>query len=446
MSTAEWGSESLYFRADELNLEALRRVCPRLSDPKEPVRLRGERGGGSFGSVAGIDSPAWSGCLVKFSNYRELETYYHNEYRILAKIDGLGGYSPRAVAYGAVTAGGLTFPAYVMEEVSGRCIGEYLMNRPGRGFAPSAVAGLGLDLLKAISLLRGYGVCHSDLSLGNVVAKMAVRNGVQTFSNVKIIDYGQSKDPEIYVTPPTISHRMPTLFFAAPESIPLGYVDFHDDRRLRNRLLGISGYYGEWTVDVWSLGAIMFRMAAGRDVGMADDHASSPSDLYYDIIASKQKSLSLAPYLAFRDGDRIAHLSRAIELCTAWNPDDRRKAVDGGQIKRELKLAIYGDFSREEKPRLDDDALTPTPEVSLKTGGSGSQERLSSAWKPASAKAAPPATASKEGSRFFPQRILRFALFEIVPDTTIILLVLYIVRCLCELLGQTDIAGLLSWL
>jgi tetratricopeptide (TPR) repeat protein len=201
-----------------------------------------------------------------------------------------------------------------MEYVEGETLREYLhANRPNI----HEVLDIAIQVAAALNAAHEAHVVHRDIKPDNIMVRR--RDGI-----VKILDFGLAKavkrsddntDPETGVllhTEPGIV--MGTLSYMSPEqALALKTLDYR--------------------TDIWSLGAVMYEMIAGRV-------PFEEKDLYKQILAIQERPL---PSLADFAGHIPARLQEIINKALAKNPDDRYETanemvVDLRSLKRQLEV------------------------------------------------------------------------------------------------------------
>lgn len=307
----------------------------------------------------------------------------HQEYATLAELNGLGGHAPRAYAYGAVVwedgPSEKALPAFVMEDMREKpsCPLDEVLQERGGGFAPSVAASFGAQLLDIILRQEKCGVTHADLSSRNVFVHVADGPGGSRIEGVYVIDYGQAKYSSAGVTPSFEGKRavprLATIGFGAPEIFPFPWAEYEGTDASAEELERCYGMRNQGTVDIWSLGALLFYLRTGKspsvDVGWDDVVKSyrvggkevSRDCAHGRIVFEKRKGLSL-PEGAYSDPlDR--RLDQVIRLCTDPDPMRRWQSVTG---IREMLLALCPSVSpNEETARMEAAAVgsasTPVP-------------------------------------------------------------------------------------
>ncbi len=129
-----------------------------------------------------------------------------------------------------------------MEYVEGRPLSEFL--RDG-GMAVETVLRYGRQICAALEHAHDRGIVHRDLKPGNIV--------VTPVGTAKILDFGLAKR-----TDPEELHRKTTEEVATDTSVGLtGTLPYMSPEQLEGRETGARS-------DIWSLGVMLYEMAAGR--------------------------------------------------------------------------------------------------------------------------------------------------------------------------------------
>ncbi len=299
----------------------------------------------------------------------------HNEFRCLVGLNGLmeqgKWHVPRAYAYGVVAEdyeSGESFirPAFVMDEIVGACSLATITVSRSEPFPTREVARFGKILLNIIA--RQYDatrVAHADLSLNNVFVRLT---NEEEFEWVYVIDYGQSRHEYDNVTPTCVGPRLGTPSYAAPEVFPSGFVD---DPGLSKEHAFFYKRRNEKEVDIWSTGALLYTLrtwsrpplrATLTNLGpMCGNRVISDSEYYGFLMLDKRHGLALPDSLRqASEGDRC--LSEAIQICTRWNPEERKVEDIQRWLDRAIELSRVGRRQRYEA------APEKTPPRPKKTG------------------------------------------------------------------------------
>ena len=325
---------------------------------------------------------------------------FREEYQRLFDMDGLTNEkgevcAPRSYAWGycseATGSGKETWrAAIVMQEIlpdEAEQLSKVLKTR--KKFSPEAVAQFGklaTDIIARQSQAT-IPIAHRDLSPNNVFVKCGPasswNDSVTSIDRVIFIDYGQGTTEEEEVSglhtgsprPP----RMGTISYTAPEMIKKTVIPRDCDALLKKTLEGHRDIYemrNDCTVDVWSVGALMYQLRTGSVPGSVycDGHhyylrakgerIPNEDDALNEALKDKREPLNLE---ALRDSrgnlsEQDQLLSEIIELCTAWDPRDRDKHFD--DIRRKL-AELLSDDSFQWMPVIPDPTPAPLPKIDL---------------------------------------------------------------------------------
>lgn len=323
---------------------------------------------------------------------------FREEYQRLFDMDGLTNEegevcAPRAYAWGycseATGAGQEIWrAAIVMQEIlpdEAEQLSKVL--KTGRKFSPEAVAQFGklaTDIIARQSQAT-IPIAHRDLSPNNVFVKCkpdsSWNDNVTSIDRVIFIDYGQGTTEGEEVSglhtgsprPP----RMGTISYTAPEMIKKTVIPRDCDELLKKTLESHRDIYemrNNYTVDVWSVGALMYQLRTGSVPGSVscDGHfyylrakgerIPDEDDALNEALKDKREPLNLE---GLRDScsnlsEQDQLLSKVIELCTAWDPRDRDKHFD--DIRRKL-AKLLPDDSFQWMPAISDPTPAPLPKI-----------------------------------------------------------------------------------
>ena len=275
----------------------------------------------------------------------------HQEYVKLTELNGLGGRAPRAYAYGAVVwEDGTTekaLPAYVMEDMRGKPSRPLVdvMDKRREGFSAAATAEFGARLLEIIWRQRGCGITHADLSPRNVFVRVVGQGAGARFEDVYVIDYGQAKFASSGVTPAPggrfNNQRLATVEYGAPEIFPFKWEGRTDLGVKPEELQRCYGLRNNFTVDVWSLGALLLYVRTGNPPtpGVIWDGQGfqkngkrvEPDGAHRAIVLEKRKGLALPRDAYSTEEDR--RLNEVIRICTDPDPVVRSESLQGVKEK-----------------------------------------------------------------------------------------------------------------
>ena len=167
---------------------------------------------------------------------RRFVARFHREARTAARLQ-----HPAIVAvhdYGE--DGGRVY--LVLEHVPGRTLHEVL--RTEGSFAPARAAEIAADVASALAHAHARGVVHRDVAPGNVM--------VRTDGAVKVLDFGIARAIQGSGHRESVTAQG-TLAYAAPEVL--------------------AGERADQRVDVYSLGAVLYELLAGRPPFTGEDVA-----------------------------------------------------------------------------------------------------------------------------------------------------------------------------
>ncbi|NXY96187.1 serine/threonine protein kinase [Streptomyces sp. BR123] len=240
-------------------------------------------------------------------------------------------------------------PVIVMELVEGGSLADRL-SAPEGTFSPREAAGVGLDLLGALSAGHAHGVLHRDVKPANVLLEAGTGRAVLT-------DFG------IASLPGTTTISGTGMFAGTPEySAP-------------ERMQGAAGGPAS---DLWSLGALLCAAVAGESPFRRDSLGAVLHAVVYEEIRPTARLGPLLPVvrgLLERDPERrmgAAEARRLLAACAAGDhgPADEETASGAGaaytpteQVDRAPDPVDHGDgrenridrdppAGREGRPRL----------------------------------------------------------------------------------------------
>jgi eukaryotic-like serine/threonine-protein kinase len=187
----------------------------------------------------------------------------------------------------------------VMEFIEGRTLGEFLQT--GRKPTPVQAAEIAQKICGALTAAHGVGVIHRDIKPGNV---MVTRDGT-----VKVMDFGIARvlGPE---TAPQTSAVLGTASYLSPEQAQGNSVDARSD--------------------IYSLGAVLYEMLAGRPPFMGD----TP-------VAVAYKQVNETPVVPSQlNPDVPARLDAVVMKALSKNPSNRYQTAE--EFSADLDRVIKG--------------------------------------------------------------------------------------------------------
>jgi serine/threonine-protein kinase len=221
----------------------------------------------------------------------------------------------------------------VMEFVEGRTLGEFLAT--GRRPTPVQSAEIAQKICSALAAAHAQGVIHRDIKPGNV---MVTRDGT-----VKVMDFGIARvlGPE---TAPQTSAVLGTASYLSPEQAQGSPVDAR--------------------TDIYSLGAVLYEMLAGRPPFTGDspvavaykqvnERPATPSSLNADVPARLDavvmKALSKNPANRYQSAEEFS--------------EDLDRVIQGQEVEATPLLAGVGDGTATQViSRPSQTAVLPPPE------------------------------------------------------------------------------------
>jgi len=199
-----------------------------------------------------------------------------------------------------------------MELVEGKTLAKML---PKNGFALSELLGIAIPLADAVSSAHRTGITHRDLKPDNIM--------IDNEGRLRVLDFGLAKlhDPVGFGEGAT---EAPTAAVETEEGKILGTVAYMSPEQAEGKPVDPRS-------DVFSLGTILYEMAAGERPFRGDTSMSTIGAILKDQPTSVTE---LNPSLP-------RHLGRVIRRCLAKDPDRRyQTALDLRLELEELKAEI----------------------------------------------------------------------------------------------------------
>ena len=208
----------------------------------------------------------------------------------------------------------------VMEYVEGQSLADRLLE----GALPlGELLRHGTEIARALQRAHRQGIVHRDLKPGNVML---------TKAGVKLLDFGLAKlTAERAGETNTLSAQRTAAKPLTREGTYVGTLPYMSPEQL-------DGKDADSRSDIWSLGTVLYEMAAGKRAFVA----SSQAGLVGAILGKEPPSLATVQPLA------PAALERAVHTCLAKDPDERWQ--DAGDVARELHWILDGS-SHSVRPR-----------------------------------------------------------------------------------------------
>lgn len=221
---------------------------------------------------------------------------FHHEARLLAALS-----HPNIVTLFAIEEDeGRRF--LVMERVEGASLDRHI---PEQGMDVGRLLDLAIPLTEATAAAHEKGIVHRDLKPGNIMVDAENRLKILDFGLAQPITEATEPDDEITVTTREISNASQggskvsgTVPYMAPEAL--------------------KGYTGDHRLDIFSLGVILYQMAAG--------HRPFVGDTTLDVLAAIIKD-DPAPLRAVRR-DLPDGFEDIVFRCLAKEPDERYETTD----------------------------------------------------------------------------------------------------------------------
>jgi serine/threonine protein kinase/class 3 adenylate cyclase len=276
-------------------------------------RLLLKLGQGGMGSVWKAEDPV-DGRVVALKVLRSdragdqlMTRRFHREIRLLAEVG-----NPHVANVLEVNCEG-DLHYFAMEFVDGRDLGGVLKER--RRLPEREAVSMATDVARALLEAHRQGVVHRDLKPGNILVCNPDPNGaVPEFPRVKLTDFGLARQvvesESLAVTQAGALMGTP-LYFAPEQCSGTGRVDVR--------------------ADVYSLGATLFHMLAGRPpfearnvAGLIHKHVSEPAPHLRSLVPALSEAI---------DG--------IVDKCLRKNPNERFR--DAAELLDEFERLLRGE-------------------------------------------------------------------------------------------------------
>jgi len=199
-----------------------------------------------------------------------------------------------------------------MELIEGKTLTEVL---PRKGFTPSRLLEIAIPLADAVSSAHRTGITHRDLKPDNIMVDAEGRLRVLDFGLAKLHDPAEGEEG---IT------EAPTAAVETEEGKILGTVAYMSPEQAEGKPVDPRS-------DVFSLGTILYEMAAGERPFRGDTKMSTIGAILKDEPTSVTELNHSLP----------RHLSRIIRRCLAKDPDRRyQTALELRNELEELKAEI----------------------------------------------------------------------------------------------------------
>src|SRR5262244_222740 len=201
----------------------------------------------------------------------------------------------------------------VMECLEGESLAERLRNGP---LPLSQVLKYGIDICEGLEKAHRSGVVHRDLKPANVML---------TKTGAKLMDFGLAK-PVASVNPPSSGLTATLAANVGPltsQGTIVGTFQYMSPEQVEGREADVRS-------DIFSLGAVLYEMIAGRRAFEGKTTASTIAA----IMAAEPQPVSTVQPMTPSDLDHI------IRTCLAKDPEERWQS--SGDVARQLKRVQQG--------------------------------------------------------------------------------------------------------
>ncbi|MCA1612581.1 MAG: protein kinase [Acidobacteria bacterium] len=202
---------------------------------------------------------------AELTNSREHMRRFEREARAISSLK-----HPNTLAFYEIVKAGATH-FIVMEWVEGGTLRE-LVSRDG--LAPPALLDIAAQAVSALAAAHAAGIIHRDIKPENVMVR---RDG-----RVKVLDFGLAKLAEEFVSQSRLSGESTISNVATDSGVILGTVSYMSPEQLRGQAV-------DERTDIWSVGAVLYELAAGR----APFTGASPADVIVSILEREPPPLTL---------------------------------------------------------------------------------------------------------------------------------------------------------
>ncbi len=277
-----------------------------------PYEIMGMLGAGGMGEVyRARDTRLGREVAIKilppeFAQDKDLKARFEREARTISSISDAHICALYDIGEAELEPGSGDTASYIVMEY---LRGESLADRIARGPLPmDEVLGYGAEIASALSTAHRHGIIHRDLKPGNVMI---------TPSGAKLLDFGLAK-----ATPDGVNsaNEMPTAPITRAGMV-VGTLQYMAPEQL-------EGKEADARTDIFSLGVVLYEMAAGCRAFAG----SSPASLASSILRDEPKPLRESKPRAPRAFDRV------VRRCMAKDPEQRwQSSTDVAAELREIR-------------------------------------------------------------------------------------------------------------